>query len=187
MKVKYLWKFFTIVTVLIAFQNLPAQSKQPKTVREYFMLLPQKYFAVESCNTNVVKNCEPYKIEYLKTFLKVEDTKNGYMEGDGDGAQEHFKMALFKRPNGSHIVGLYVFGEWGEKYYFLEYKNRRWFNVSKTVVPNYRRSNIYELPRYGTTVEVYERKNFDPEYNFGEQGRKLYSLIWKNGKFSVKK
>ncbi|HQU81738.1 MAG TPA: hypothetical protein PKY59_01350 [Pyrinomonadaceae bacterium] len=187
MKVKYLQLIFLSFVILFVFQNVSAQSKQPKNVREYFMLLPQTYFAIESCNTDIVKDCRPYKVEYLKSNLRIEDTKNGYLEGDGDGSQEHFKMALFKRPNGSHIIGLYVFGEWGEKYYFLEYKNRRWINVSKSVVPNYRRSNIYEMPRYGTTVEVYERKNFDPEYDFGEQGRKLYSLVWKNGKFSVKK
>lgn len=187
MKGKYLQHYFVLIAVLILLQNASAQSKQPKNVREYFMILPQTYFPIESCNTDIVKDCRPFKVEYLKRFLKVEDTKNGYLEGDGDGAQEHFKMALFKRPNGSHIVGLYVFGEWGEKYYFLEYKKRRWFNVSKSVVPNYRRSNIYEMSRYGTTVEVYERKNFDPEYDFGEQGRKLYSLVWKNGRFTIKK
>lgn len=125
MKGKYLQHYFVLIAVLILLQNASAQSKQPKNVREYFMILPQTYFPIESCNTDIVKDCRPFKVEYLKRFLKVEDTKNGYLEGDGDGAQEHFKMALFKRPNGSHIVGLYVFGEWGEKYYFLEYKKRR--------------------------------------------------------------
>src|SRR5215204_6097011 len=143
MKNRFLQISLIVFSIAIILQTVDAQKKQPKTVREYFMLLPQSYFAIESCNTNVVKNCQPFKIEYLNGFLKVEDTLNGYLEGDGDGAQEHFKMALFKKPNGAHIVGLYVLGESGEKYYFLEYKNRRWANVSKSIIPNYRRSNIY--------------------------------------------
>ena len=96
-------------------------------------------------------------------------------------------MTLFKRPNGSHIVGLYVFGEWGEKYNFLEYRNGKWFDISKSVIPKYIRSNIYELPQYGTTIKVYERKNFNVEYDLGETGRKLYDLNWKYGKFQIKK
>jgi hypothetical protein len=187
MKIKYFRQIIFVLAILVAFQSISAQTKPPQTVREYFMLLPQTYFVVESCNTDIVKDCRPFKVEYLKRFLKVEDTKNGYLEGDGDGSQERFKMALFRRANGTHLVGLYVFGEWGEKYYFLEYKNRRWINVSKSVAPNYRRSNIYELPRYGTTVRVYERKNFNAEYDLGEQGKKLYDLVWKNDRFAVKK
>ncbi|MBK9768915.1 MAG: hypothetical protein IPP63_18890 [Chloracidobacterium sp.] len=45
------------------------------------------------------------KPEYLKRYLKVEDTANGYMSGYGDAAQEGFVMALFKRPNGSYLIG----------------------------------------------------------------------------------
>jgi hypothetical protein len=187
MKNRFLQITLIVFSIGILLQTVPAQTKQPKTVREYFMLLPQAYFAIESCDTDVVKDCRPFKVEYLKRFLKVEDTTNGYFEGDGDGSQESFKMTLFKRPNGSHIVGLYVFGEWGEKYNFLEYRNGKWFDISKSVIPKYRKSNIYELPQYGTTINVYERKNFNAEYDLGETGSKLYDLIWKNGKFQIKK
>lgn len=167
------------IFLLLAVISVAAQLKQPKTVREYFMLLPQKYFVIEDLSRD--------KNKYIERFLEIEDTKNGYMKAGGDGSQEHFEMALFKRPNGTHVVGLYVSGEWGEKYYFLEYKNRRWLEVSKSIVPNYRKSNIYQLPRYGTTIEVYERKNFDAENNLGETGKKLYNLIWRNGRFTIKK
>ena len=139
MKNKVLQIALLVFSLAMFLQTTAAQTKQPKTVREYFMLLPQPYFAVESCNTDIVKNRRPFKVEYLKRFLKVEDTKNGYLESDGDGSQEHFKMALFKRPNGSFIVGLNVFGEWGEKYNFLEYRNGKWLDVSKSVVPKYKK------------------------------------------------
>ena len=41
----------------------------------------------------------------------------------------------------------------------------------------------YQLPRQGTTLEVFE-KDETVEY---AKGRKLYDLIWSGGKFSVKK
>jgi hypothetical protein len=77
-----------------------AQSAGPKTVRDFFELLPQKYFPLEGCADNPTKrNCDRARAEYLRTFLEVEDTKNGYMRGGCDGAQSCFQMALFKRPD----------------------------------------------------------------------------------------
>jgi len=149
-----------------------AQSNRPRTVRDYFMLLPQTYFAIESCNTDEVRDCRPFKTAYLERFLKIEDVKNGFLTGDGDGSQESFEMALFRRPNDAPIVGLHVFGEWGDTYRFLEYRRSRWRDISKIIIPNYRRRNAYELPRLGTTVTVYAR---------------LYHLVWKNGRFLKKR
>ena len=52
---------------------------------------------------------------------------------------------------------------------------------------NTKKSNVYELLRNGTTISVYERKNFNAEDNLGESGNKIYDLVWKNGKFQIKK
>jgi hypothetical protein len=134
-------KIIVLLALLLAFVlSVSAQTKSPKTVREFFMLLPQKYFEIEDITHD--------KKLFLERFLRVEDNKNSYMEADGDGSQEHFKMALFKRSNGTYIVGLYVFGEWGDKSYFLEYKNRKWTDVSKNLVPQYKKSNIYDFPHF---------------------------------------
>jgi hypothetical protein len=164
-----------------------AQASAPRTVLDYFMLLPQSYFAIESCDTYKIRNCRPYKNEYLKRFLEIEDLKNGFLSGGRDGSQEDFEMALFKRPDRTYLVGLHVFGEWGDTYRFLSYRNNRWTDVSRTVIPSYRRSHIYKLPRVGTTVAVFERRNFDAENNQGEEGPKLYDLVWKEGAFFKKK
>ena len=142
------------------------------------MLLPPKYFEIEDLARD--------KKKFLERFLKIEDNKHGYMKAIGDGSQESFELALFKKSKGGFLLGLYVFGEWGEKYYFLDYRNGRWLNVSKTVVPDYKRRNAYELPRYGKTVKVFDRKNFDRELDAGEDARHIYDLIW-NGRGFVKK
>jgi hypothetical protein len=172
-----------------------AQTKQsstanPRTVRDFFNLLPQNYFPIISCKVQSDKNCDKARREYLKNYLIVEDTANGYMKGGCDGGQKCFVMALFRRPSSSrtsrsYIVGLNTWDEFGEETYFLEYSNGEWRDIGKEVVPEYNKERkAYELPRYGTTIEVYELKS-DEIGN--KRSRKLYDLIWKEGKFSIKK
>lgn len=160
---------------------------QPRTVREFFALLPQKYFTLEGCVDNPTKrNCDRARAEYLKTFLEVEDTANGYMRGGCDGAQSCFHMALFKRPDGTYVVGLTTSSETIETSYFLEYAGGRWRDVGARVVPGYGADKVYELPRYGTTVGVYENRKVAGE-DYRERGRKLYNLTWRNGAFTIEK
>jgi hypothetical protein len=165
--------------------SVSAQTQQPKTVREFFNLLPQKYFTLEGCSANPTKSkCDKARREYIDTFLEVEDTANGYWKSGCDGAQSCLTMALFKRPNGTYIVALKKEFESGYDNYFLEYRSGKWFDISAQVIPNFSKNNIYELPQKGTTVEVFAKaKNSE----FGDKGKKLYDLVWKNGKFSVKR
>lgn len=165
-------------------KNTPA--KQPKTVREFFNLLPQKYFSLEGCADNpTAKNCDRARTEYLKTYLEVEDNANGYLKAGCDGAQSCVQMALFKRPAGDYLVGLEVAHETSENY-FLEYQNGAWSDVGAQVVPDFSKNNFYEIPRYGTTVKVFKRQQIS-EAGESERGAKLYDLIWKDGKFTVQK
>jgi len=158
------------------------QATQPKTVRDFFMALPSRYFSLDCCmNKDVRKG----KADYLKRYLEVEDIANGYMSGGGDGAQEGFAMALFKRPNGSYLIGFYTYGEGGLEdtpwTIFLDYNAGKWADVSRSLITNYSKEKfVYELPRNGTTVRVFEKSEAGEDWN---KGKKLYDLAWKNGKF----
>ena len=164
-----------------------ARTRQPKTVREFFALLPQNYFTLEGCVDKPTKsNCDRARSEYLKAFLEVEDAANGYMRGGCDGAQSCFHMALFKRPDGTYVVGLTTSFELMESSYFLEYAGGSWRDVGRQVVPAFGEDKVYELPRYGTTVEVYENKKVAGE-DYRERGRKLYNLAWRGGRFIVER
>ncbi len=137
-----------------------AQTKQPKTVRDFFMALPDKYFSLDCCMSMPKAK---QKSEYLKRYLKVEDTANGYMSGYGDAAQEGFVLALFKRPNGTYLIGFYTDGEGGVEdtpwTVFLSYSGGKWTDVSRSVIAGYNKFKyIYELPRNGTTVEVFKKR-----------------------------
>ena len=182
MKIKVLISMFLFGIMGL---TINAQTKQPRTVREFFNLLPQRYFALEGCAANPTKqNCDKARRDYIKTFLEIEDDRNGYWKSGCDGAQSCLVMTLFKRPDATYIVALKTEFEMGADNYFLEYKNGRWLDISREVIPEFSKNNIYELPRQGTTVEVFAKKNTD---DIPERGKKLYDLVWKNGKFSVKR
>ena len=164
-----------------------AQRRQPRTVREFFELLPQKYFTLEGCADDERRsNCDRARAEYLKTYLEVEDTANGYMRGGCDGGQSCFHMALFKRPDNTYVVGLTISHENMDQSYFLEYAGGAWREVGRQLVPEYGADKVYELPRYGTTVEVFENK-LVPNEGYRERGRKLYDLLWQGGRFRIQR
>ena len=182
MKIKLLLTAFLFGILAFATN---AQTKQPRTVREFFNLLPQRYFALEGCVDNPTKaNCDKARKEYVQNYLEVEDTANGYWKSGCDGAQSCLTMALFKRPNGTYIVALKKEFEMDSDNYFLEFKNGRWSDIAAREIPEFSGANIYELPRKGTTVEVFEKVKSN---EISERGKKLYELVWKNGKFSVKR
>jgi hypothetical protein len=157
-----------------------AQNKDPRTVRDYFMALPARYFSLDCCTG---KNA---KADYLKKYLKVEDTANGYLSGYGDAAQEGFAMALFKRPNGTYLIGFYTVGEGGVEdtpwTVFLNYSGGKWTDVSRSTIKGYNKFKyIYELPRKGKTVQVFAKDENGQDWY---KGKKLYDLVWKNGRFA---
>lgn len=170
---------------LIGAFALLVNAQTPRTVREFFNLLPQKYFTLEGCVDNPTKaNCDRARRDYINSFLEVEDTANGYWKSGCDGAQSCLVMALFKRPNGTYIVALEREFEMSTDNYFLEYRAGRWSDISAQVIPQFSRNNIYDLPQRGTTVTVFAKKRNSES---GDRGKKLYDLVWKSGKFSVKK
>lgn len=181
--IKLLFLLLSIISLCTV--NVAAQMKEPKTMRDFFELLPEKYFTLEGCERAKDKNCNKARAEYLKSYLEVEDTANGYMKGGCDGAQSCFTLALFKRPNGTYIVALNTEFEMGTTNYFLDYANGKWTNISTKIIPKFSAKNIYELPRQGTTIQVYA-KRFKDGYEDGK-GAKLYDLDWRDGKFTIKK
>ena len=181
---------FLVLAIALFGISADAQPKQPKTVRDFFNLLPQKYFEIGCCGVHDEPDSEKAHTKYLETFLRVEDTVNGYLEGGGEAGQGGITMALFKRPNGTYIVGVETAGEMYEHNYFLEYRNGRWYDISAKVIPQFSKNKLYSLPRYGTKIEVFAKKVIERVSDsqvIYEVGAKLYDLVWRNGKFTIKK
>lgn len=167
----------------------PAAAGEPRTIRDFFMLLPEKYFVLEGCEREKDKDCRKAKQDYLKTFTEVEDTANGYFKGGCDGGQRCLEMTIFKRPDGSYLVAVSTDGEMTVEQHFLDYAGGKWTDVAAQVIPDFGRDKIYELPRHGTTMKVFSKKVIEKgdDYEVAEKGARLYDLVWKDGKFSRSK
>ena len=173
-----------LTAISLTFSN--GQTKPPKTVRDYFKLIPSEYFSISCCEEN--------KDEFIKKYVAVEDNQNGFMEGadtEEDPKYQGFVLKILPPQNGKTVLGLYSHSINWQDYYFLEYKNGKLWNISKTI-PSYSLDNIYEFPRSGSIIKVYKKKYDSPTKeinaeNSVERGKYLYSLIWQNGKFTVRK
>lgn len=179
-----------ILAAALSVISIHAQRKQPQTVRDFFILLPREYFEIGCCGVRDEPDSEKAHAKYLESFLRVEDTANGYLEGGGEAGQGNIKMALFKKPNGNYIIGVETADEMYEHNYFLEYRNGKWFDVSAKVMPQFGKNKLYSLPRHGTKIEVFAKRIIEKvseDQVIYEVGAKLYDLVWNGGKFKIKK
>ncbi len=165
------------------------RSGQPRTIREFFMELPERFFTLEGCDKATDKDCRKAKLEYLRSFTEVEDTANGYLKGGCDGAQSCLEMTIFRKPDSTYLVAVSVEAEMMMEQFFLDYADGKWTDIAAEAIPQYSQRYIYELPRQGTTVRVFEKKVIEKgdDYEIVEKGPKIYDLTWQNGKFEIKK
>jgi hypothetical protein len=153
-------------------QLVCGQTSQPRTVRDYYLLLPDKYF-------------EANQEQRVKWMLDpkagaIVDVKNGYLRAIGDGAQMGIIVCLFKKHDGTYIIGVDAVSWEGADYSrlnFYHYDNGNFIDVTKSIVPvALPQEHWYEMPRYGTTISVATQKR-----------RHLYNLVWNRRRFVVKR
>lgn len=146
-----------------------AQSASPRTVVDYYLLLPDKY-------TYDVPRQHREELINREGRIIARDIQNGYLAISGDGGDPGITVALFKMPDGEYLIGVNVFNEMADDLYFLRYQRGRWSNMTRSVIPDFNKAYEYKLPRYGTTIEVSSKA-----------GKKLYDLVWSGGTFVIKR
>src|SRR5688572_17226768 len=78
------------------------QGSTESELRRIFKAIPSKYFNIHCCDGNAD--------EFIKKYVTVEDSVNGYMKGadtEEDPKYGSFEMALFKRADGTYLVGFH--------------------------------------------------------------------------------
>jgi hypothetical protein len=198
---------FYLLIFLFLFILVPlgfAQEPLPKTIQDYYLLIPEKYFYL----TNDLSSSKSFdKTSRLKA-ISINDAKNGYLElqGHWEGMAE---VALF---NGTNSIFLGIIVDicapgCKQNITFLEYSPNskdKFIEVTSTVLPkiskqslftqykakkspndeNYTEDDLpilYRLPRFGTTLQII----VDPQ--FTNKPILLTQLVWQNGKFNLKK
>ena len=177
---------FSVVALLIcafglsAIDAAVAKPAPPKTVLDYFLLLPkQSYFALPLSGAE--------RRAYLKDKRAVVDLKNDYILFPGDGAQGTLEFALFRFKGRVTVVIRDDFEE--GRLDFLRYENGRWKDVTKAMMPTpYNARYDYHVPRRGTTIQVTAGRRYyrDPKPS-PNRGKKVCDLVWSGGKFKVKR
>jgi hypothetical protein len=153
-----------------------AQSSEPKTVADFFRLVPERYM-------------EGYDLRFREELLRGEhrgvvvDIGNGYISYDASDNPTGFEFAIFRKSNGGYIVAYsdsvsdnfdWEIGD-GYALFLLSYEGGRWRDVTRALLPvAFNKKLTYKLPRQGRSIEV-----------TGESGRKLYTLTWRNDRFSI--
>lgn len=165
------WGLVVVLAVLGDAAVSAPRAKSPRTVVDYYMLLPARYFEIDRRNLLNLK------------YGAVVDVRNGYIHTWHDGAQQGLEVALFRRPDGSYLVAINHMGDegpddaWSPWLDFLTYRNGRWTDVTKTTLPRQFSEKLgYELPRYGRTIRVVT-----------ESEKLVYDLVWTRGRFHVKR
>lgn len=147
------------------------QSRPPKTVVDYFLMVPEKFF--------------PYDLSFRRELLQsghrgaIIDIPNGYISWDASDAPDAFELAIFRKRNGKHVL---VYSDLGDDFddpeagaglILLTYEGGTWRDVTKVLLPVPLHKNLtYKLPRHSKSIEVTD-----------EEGRALYSLTWANDRF----
>ena len=169
-----------VLTVAVAagIGTAAGQSPGPKTVADFFLLVPERYM-------------EGYDLRFREELLRGErrgavvDIPNGYISWDASDNPEGFEFAIFRKNDGSYLVA-YSTGAFGDPeldkelgnwptLFLLSYEGGRWRDVTRASLPAaFDKKLYYKLPRRGRSIEVWDGR-----------GRKLYTLTWRNDRFRI--
>jgi hypothetical protein len=158
-------KLIYLLIAIVAFSTFAFA--QPKTVTDFYLAMPSNLY-----NFTQIKN-KAALMKYRKKNIKVEDIKNGYLRIESNDLEGRGEIALFKKTDGSYIVGQTEVGcgpICGGGVEFWTYKAGKWTNVTKQVftfsdadlnkifasrnVEESDRTAFFELPREGKTMTL---------------------------------
>ena len=165
-------KPLVILLAIILFESTSlAQGSGARTVLDYYLLLPDKYF-------------EANREQRVKWMLDsnrgaVVDLKNGYIFAPGDGAQTSIYVCLFKKIDGDYLVAVKSYDVDTDEYTYLdfyEYIRGTLVKVKALLPVKAYQEFKYKMPRYGRSIDVTDRN-----------GKKIYSFVWSGRRFVLKR
>lgn len=153
-----------------------ARQARRKSVLDYSLLLPNKYFE-HSFTSRQQRLNNLFGKESSDSPYRVVDIPNDFITFHFD-AIGTLQVAVF-RHRGRDLIALRRYYDGGGFLTFLRLEKGRWKDVTKQVMPvAYSNNNYYELPRYGTTIQVFVDNLAAPT-----KRKKAYRLLWRNGRF----
>ncbi len=169
---------------------------QPRTVIEFYLALPGGISGIEGTQeselpgfendfffyANERNEAKASILKYRKSFIKIEDNKNGYLRLESNEWKGWAEVALFKKVDGSYVVAISQVTceqDCTGGVIFATYKGGHWKNVTKQVFPR-SSQGYYRLPRIGTSIVQICGDKSDKTCHFGEE---LAEFQWTKEKF----
>ena len=161
---------------VVTSKQTPAQTEplkevaDPKTVLDYYRLLPDKYFEAD----------EEQRVNWMldKRRGAVVDLEHGYLHALGDGAQTDIYVRLFDRRGQLPVVAVMYHASDSPDFTYIDFfEYRDGGLVQESLSPVEIDENLtYELPRYGNTIQA-----------FTTHGSPVYDLVWSQTKFELRR
>ncbi|MBX7147450.1 hypothetical protein K1X76_00065 [bacterium] len=168
-------------TILLSSLTFLAHAKEPQNILDYYLLLPEKYFACEL----------PPEASSSQRMAAIQhqNIKNGYIKTISEGFP--MEIALFKmKKTQQNMIAVTVSCGAGcmcNKQDFLIYTSNKWeetkplpnnLQILHEKLAQQKGREIfpyYKLPETGTTIEVHD----------SEKPELLYKLLWQDDKFVI--
>src|SRR2546421_7464058 len=96
----------------------------PRNVVDYYLALPDKYAG----EIDRAEREELISDDRARVIAK--DIPNGYLAVSGDASSPGLTVALFKKADGSYLVGVTAYDETSEDFYCLSYHDGNWQDVT---------------------------------------------------------
>jgi hypothetical protein len=135
-----------------------AQASEQRTVVDYFLETPERYFLLFDRDSISVATRRKLLTKQPRTFAPTVDIPNGYISTPTIYSDlcSRYEMAIFRRSRGSHLVALNVSCAAGDRVVILD-PDRDWADVTAEVMPVVLPADpdhSVDLPRQGRTIVV---------------------------------
>lgn len=177
-----------------------AHAQQPKTVTDFYLLLPSGSYDLlpdGDGDSYLFRNDEikgkAAINKFRKSLIKIEDIKNGYLKLESELWEGGWmEITLFKKTDGSYIIALSQVecgpGCSGDVE-FLTYTTGQWSDATEQYFPKLSKEEeeardqgcYFKLPRIGRTLKMWCGDTEDDEGN----GRE-FNFEWNGAKFGGK-
>ena len=183
------WLLLASLLMTFAFPCFSDNAAKPKTVLDFFLLVPYRYIASDEY-TELGKSVARSHRELLlnsRRWGSIIDLRHDYIYQVIDSSPTQ-SVALF-RYKGRVLIAvsyeIYDVQPTEYAFYLLRYENGACQDVTKQmlpVAPNEFHNDI--LPRYGTTINNYVLPRYGTTIQVkNAKGKTLYKLQWEAGKF----
>jgi hypothetical protein len=135
-----------------------AQASEQRTVVDYFLETPERYFKALDRDSITVETRQKLLKKQPRTIAPTVDILNGYISTPTIHSDlcGRYEMAIFRRSRGAHLVALNVSCTMGDRVVILD-PDRDWADVTAEVMPvvlPLDPKRVIDLPRQGRTIVV---------------------------------